>query len=554
MSLDERPAPGPPVAGPQAAAYSAAVIPGGGLVHRFIACWLLSALVFFALTMAWSFATPLGAASDEPAQIIKAAAVARGEFLGQPTVPANNADRQHLGRAVMTVIVPATYGRDSDLANCYRHKPNVTAACAPGATTSGQLESATTYVGRYPPFYYLVVGLPSLVWHSSTGIYMMRVLSGAASALLLGLALAAAAVWGRSRLLVGGVVVAATPMVVFLGSVVNPSGLEITASIATWTTGLVLALDRRDEPPKGLIAAFISCACVLTVTRSLSPLWLALIVATLVCLEPGGCWKLLRMRQIRIGGVILVVMAALGTIYITAFDALAITASGIPLKSGATVSTVVNLYQARASFYLTQTVGVFGWLDTSAPWPIVFLVGLAVIGLIWLALATALRRHVAVLIGVLGIALVLPIAIDVKNALALHSDVWQSRYAMPLYVGIPLIAATLAGRRKAIGTAPARRIVVGIGVLLCGSQLVCFYVALHRYTVGINGPVSLLLHRSGGWSPPVPPIVLLGLATVIIASYAWLVIRLAGEGISRSDVPLNPDQATSSLGPVPVAT
>lgn len=49
----------------------------------FSTCWAISTLVLFGLMVTWSFATPLGAASDEPAQIIKAAAVARGEFLGQ---------------------------------------------------------------------------------------------------------------------------------------------------------------------------------------------------------------------------------------------------------------------------------------------------------------------------------------------------------------------------------------------------------------------------------------------------------------------------------------
>jgi hypothetical protein len=487
--------------------------------------------------MAWVIATPLGAASDEPVQIIKAAAVARGEFLGQPTPTRDNTDTNHSGRAVMTVIVPATYAQDAALADCYRHKPQVTAACAPGASTSGQLERATTYVGRYPPLYYLIVGSPTLLWHSSAGIYMVRALSALASSIFLGLALASAAVWGRSRLLVGGVVVATTPMVLFLGSVVNPSGFEISAAIATWTTGLVLVLDRRDDPPRGLIAAFCVCACLLAATRSLSPLWLGLIVVTLIWLEPGGCRELARRHAVRVGAAVVIVVTALATIYIAAADALAITASGIPLKANATVSTVVNLYQARSSFYITQTVGIFGWLDTSAPWPIVFLVGLAIIGFLWLALATSLKRHVAALVGVLAAALVLPVAIDVKNALQLHSDVWQSRYAMPLFVGVPLVATAIAGGRKSIATVSARRLVVGVGAIMSIAQAVCFYVALHRYTVGINGALNLLLQRPGGWSPPLTPVVLIGLAAAAIVAYAWVIVQLAGAGADDRMLP-----------------
>jgi hypothetical protein len=51
-----------------------------------------------------------------------------------------------------------------------------------------------TYVGRYPPLYYAIVGLPSLVWHTNTAVYMMRLLSGLLCALLLGLAIALAAI------------------------------------------------------------------------------------------------------------------------------------------------------------------------------------------------------------------------------------------------------------------------------------------------------------------------------------------------------------------------
>lgn len=531
----------------------------GGGSGGFIGCWLVSAFVLFCLMVVWSLATPLGAASDEPAQIIKAAAVARGEFLGQPTQSTANSDRNHTGRAVMTVIVPATYGQSDVLANCYRHKVKVTAACAPGASQSGRLVAATTYVGRYPPLYYLLIGSPSLLWHSSAGIYLMRVLSGLVSSLLIGLAIAGAAVWGRSRLLLGGVVVATTPMVVFLSSVVNPSGMEIAASIAVWTLGLVLVRDRHEDPPTGLIVAFFVSACVLTATRSLSPLWLALIVLVLLCLEPQHCWQLLRRTSVRVGSAITALVTALSIVYIVAAQALAITASGIPLKASATAGTVINLYQGRASFYLNQTVGVFGWLDTPAPGAVVFLVGILVVGLLWLAFATARRRETVVLIGILVASVVLPIAIDVKNALQLHSDVWQSRYAMPLYVGVPLVAAAVAGRRRTIRDVPARRMIVIIAVVVAGCQWACYFVALHRYTVGGNGPVSITLHRAGGWTPPLPAALLLGLALVAVVAYAWTVLRLAGGG-DHPTTPAVEDVAPEAAGagpaeePAPVPT
>ncbi len=509
---------------------------GAGLTHSFLPAWLVASLVIFGLTVAWSFATPLGAASDEPAHIIKAAAVVRGEFLGQPTPAARNADRAHTGRAVMTVVVPATYGHDAFLGKCYQFNVKVTAVCAPGASTSGRLVSATTYVGRYPPFYYLMVGSPSLVWHSSAGIYLMRVLSALLSSALLGLALATAAVWSRRRLLVGAVAVAATPMVIFLASVVNPSGLEIASSIAVWTTGLVLVEDRRDDPPPGLIPAFFICACVLAVTRSLSPMWLVIILLALVCLEPRGVGLLLKRRAVRVWAVVTLVVSILAVVYIASADALAITASGNPLKPDATAMTVVNLYLNHASFYLYQTVGVFGSaLRPSAPFYVVLLIGAAVVTLVWMALVTAVRRHILVLVGLLGLSLVLPIVIDVKNALQLHNDVWQSRYALPLFVGVPLVSAAVAGRRRPITPVAVRRMQVGAATIVVFAQWVCFYDALHRYTVGIDGPFGLTLRIPGGWTPPLPAALLVLVAAIMSLTYGLVVARFLDPGGDGGD-------------------
>ncbi len=432
--------------------------------RRFSTCWLLSTLVVFALMLTWSFATPLGAASDEPAQIVKAAAVARGEFLGQPTTHQAELRVGHEGRAVMTVLVPASYARDADLPFCYRHHPRRSAACAPAAGTSDRLQATTTYVGRYPPLYYLITGLPSRYLHSGGGIYFMRVLSALASALLLGLALTIAATLSRSRVLIGGVALATTPMVVFLGSVINPSGLEISASIAAWTTGLVLVLDRAREPPTRLLVAFAGSSCILELTRGLSPLWLLLIALTLGALEPRRCWELLHQRAARIAAACIIAAGVVATAYIVLAQASDITPSGIPLPAHSTILSVADLFGSHSTGYVTQIIGDFGWLDTPAPFLAVLLIGASIAGLLWLSFATSLRRHAAVLVGLLVIALIVPMVIDIKNALQIHNDVWQSRYAMPLYLGVPLVAAAVSGRSKKLQPSHLRVMIVGVGV------------------------------------------------------------------------------------------
>jgi hypothetical protein len=49
--------------------------------HRLLGIWLVSTSILFCLSVAWSFATPIGAAQDEPSQLVKASSVARGEIV-----------------------------------------------------------------------------------------------------------------------------------------------------------------------------------------------------------------------------------------------------------------------------------------------------------------------------------------------------------------------------------------------------------------------------------------------------------------------------------------
>ena len=185
-----------------------------------------------------------------------------------------------------------------------------------GFRGSGREVKAITYVGRYPPLYYAIVGLPSLVSHTDTAVYLMRLLSGLASALFLGLALALAAFWSRSRLLVAAVAVAASAMVFVFSSVVNPSGLECATAICVWTGGLVLVLDQAEHPRQSVVVATAIAASVMVSMRgcrlcgsssSLSPCWR---------LSPRSVSNLLSCHNVRIatGAVGLVGVVAVGYI------------------------------------------------------------------------------------------------------------------------------------------------------------------------------------------------------------------------------------------------
>ncbi len=512
----------------------------------FARVWILSSLVVAALGALWVLATPIGAAPDEPTQIVKAAAVVRGELIGA-TAPG-------FPTAVTVVRVPASFGDDANVASCFAFRSDVPAGCARPLGTSDQTVSVGTYVGRYPPLYYLLVGTPSLLWRGAGAVRAMRLLSVLWSSLLLGLALAVAAVWSRSRLLVLALAVAITPLVVFLTAVVNPSGLEISAAVATWTTVVVLVLDHRRDPPRALVAATAAAATVLALCRGLSDLWLAIAAVTALALAPSALGLLGRRRSVRRAAVWPTLAAIAGGTYVLAADTLSVVPDGVHVARGSSTADIVVDTLGRAGAIAHQAIGVFGWLDTPSPFAVEALwwgVGAVVVvaGVVWTS-----RHNRTVLVALGMVVLVLPTAIVASQA-GHDGLVWQARDGMPLYVGLPLVAGAVAGRfghrRRAEPMAPEPsgadgpptvgssvwtaldtsdtigRLSVVVAGVVGACQWIDFTWALRRYTVGLDGPLLPWRHVRGGWQPPVDAALLVLAAALVATVYGRWVHRLS---------------------------
>ena len=231
--------------------------------------------------------------------------------------------------------------------------------CSHGLQGSGREVSAATYVGRYPPLYYAIVGLPSLTWHTSVTVYLMRLLSGLLTALMVGLALGLSSVWSGSRLLVLAVAVAATPTVLIFGSAVNPSGLEMAASLCVWTGGLILVLDHAEHPPPGLVYGTAAAAIVMVLTRGLSAFWLALIAVSLVALAPRSLAVLVRCRAVRVAGAT-VAVAGVGAVgYVLWAHTLSVYPLGQSVPSSMSSTGVLELALGRTKSLVTEFIGTF---------------------------------------------------------------------------------------------------------------------------------------------------------------------------------------------------
>lgn len=475
------------------------------------------AVVFCAMAL-WSAATPLYAAPDEPVHVIKAAAVARGQLVGQTA----GASQEAFGM----VTVPGTYGlpANRNSPTCFHRAPTVPASCAPAIAPSPAATHAWIYVARYPPLYYALVGLPSLLGDSTATIYGMRLVSALLSALMIALAVMVAVCYSRRRLALVGVGVAATPMVLFLGGVVNPSGLEVSAAIAAWTAGSVLVVERLDDPPPGLIAALGVAAAVFELVRSLSPFWLALSAVTLLGVaDLRRLRALLRRRDAKVVLAVVLVLGALACAWILGEHSTAVYArSGLGPTAEA---TILETSFAHNDFYIPTMIGVFGWFDTWAP-TFTYLAWYAMVGALVLVAAVLGRRRDALVLAGLALAVVVVPVLISSSQVHRYGYTWSGRDTLPLAVGLPILAGALLGGTGI--TARAARLAARLAPVLVCAQFAAFFEALRRYAVGTRGPdFGFLWHAA--WSPPGGfALALAGEAVVLVAGARLLAAAVRG--------------------------
>ena len=343
------------------------------------------------------------------------------------------------------VRVPAIFAIAERVPDCYRFRSEVPAGCAEAFSRRSGTARVATRAGSYPPLYYGVVGIPSLFAPSVTGVYLMRLVSAVLAAALLASALASTRRPGRRAVtLPFGVALAVTPMVLYGSGSVNPSGLEIAAALCVWASGLALVTGVGARPNARLVARTGVAAAVLALSRPTSPLWLALIGLTLLAVaRREAILRLWRRREVRAWLGIVVGAGVLATLWILLAGALHVHSIGEPIPLP--VSEALRATMGKTHLTVREMIGNFGWLDTPAPTYTIFVwlmgLGFVVVG----GLLVAARRDLAVLVGLLIAAVVVPVLLEARSV-SEKGLIWQGRYTLPLAVGVPILAAFAATR------------------------------------------------------------------------------------------------------------
>jgi hypothetical protein len=241
------------------------------------------------LGTAWLVGNPPGAAPDEPAHYLKALAAGRGDLYLPRRPPApphaeslSPAERWHQTTYRM-VRIPEGLAPLHLACNAFR--PEISASCVdepqpPGPTDVG------TVVGPYQPFTYVLPGLlMRLASEPQSATLLGRLGFWLVSAVLLGLAVFL--LWsptdGGWSLL--GLLVATTPMVMFMVSVLSANGLEIAAGLCFGAA--LIRLARNGGQQRWVWAATGASGAALALSRVTGVGWLVLSVLAVAVLVGG---------------------------------------------------------------------------------------------------------------------------------------------------------------------------------------------------------------------------------------------------------------------------
>ena len=381
-----------------------------------------------------------------------------------------------------------------------------------------------TQMGRYTPLAFAISGVGTLAGANDLAYRLSRLMVSLSSAALLGLA---AACLTKRRVSLVPMLMAITPGVIFLSSVVNPSATEICAAIALWAVlpGFLVAGDKsRLETATVAIAGL-----ALIVARPLGMVQYLLVLGTVIVATGSTrrIGRILRENQV-VASLHLVAGLFASWWYLFVFN------SAIDTKMAEYLPTKVALGEqilhslGDVPRVIIESIGNFGWLDTPTPRPIelaILLVTAALMAAGWRSIAEPAKLAMLVLAG---LCVLIVVAQDLNYYNILREYGSQGRHLTPLLSGLLL----LGGRHLQLSRRATQSVVTiwGIAIFVCGIS------ALRRYAVGVNGDNYFEMFSKPAWRPLIGinvTIVLLIICATAVASatleiekQAWRVEQL----------------------------
>jgi hypothetical protein len=444
-----------------------------------------SAAVVFALLMVmfttWTIGMPLFTSPDEAAHLYKAYGTAHLEMLGdvQP------------GQSTNIRVFDVPSGHDGVMAS--------TAAV-------------------YPPFWYAVVGGAARVIGESTHQRAYRAISALLCAALIALAFESAR-RSRQASLSPLLLIGMTPMTVFLTGTLNPNGFEIAGFILAWSLCLHLGRPRVATVSAGFIVGALVAAMLLS--RFASVVWVAAAgVIAAILLGWAGIRQLGRRFFIPAIGCAVAAVGALA-----AWSAYSGVSADDPRTAvDWTRGHVIRETIDRLPGLTKQMIGQLGWLDTPMPFVVHLLFGLLTLVVIIGVVLSRDRRLMVVTALVVVALLVVPIVVNVISA-PTAGLIWQGRYSLSMFAAFGFIG--MLAWRTTLDRVPSAEVEVllryGVCTAFVVAEVVAFWQALRRYTVGSHGKIWLTDPLP--WQPDVAPMVLIVVNLLAATALCGAILR-----------------------------
>ena len=483
----------------------------------------------YALLMAsWIVANPPYGGPDEWSHYLRAVGLGHGQLLGTPS--GREGALAIVGPTQPPFLDAKTYQDELTWVAQNTRKVRIPAGLTPGWFRCGQqtdpavsarclnnappLEQAGEWfnpTATYQPFPYL---LPAAISRVDVSPDHLGRLMRAGKALLALLLFGAAVflLWDPEARLVSftGLVVAVTPMAIFLSATLNPSGLEIMAAVAF--NAALIRLTRNEVADRNRrwpwTVAAISGA-VLALSRTQGPVWVALSLAAVIPL--GGVRTFLRMslehrRSSLPASIVVLVAIVLNRVWERiygphlAFDP-------TPLVSS------ISQGIAQLPAVLREQVGVFNYLEVPMPLLAYGLWGGLSVALVTVALLVGGRRERLHLLLAGAAALALPVVL-VATTMRHTGFGLQGRYVLSFSLVVPLLAGEILVRGyDRLRALDARQVFLPFVLIAGFVQFVAWWTNARRFAVGIRGPRWFV--PSAEWSPP-------------LGWWPWLLLAVAG--------------------------
>lgn len=481
-------------------------------------CATLVVLGWLLLIAAWVVSNPPFVAPDEYEHYVRAIGIGDGHLIGvKDTTARIGATPQQIAwtrKATRLVAVPA--GMDPRPFTCATGPGYLWATCLNEARPNPAPSEIATAVGNYPPLPYLLPAVLMRATRSPPGALRIARAAGAGLALaLLTLALLALYDPDAPMISIVGLLMAVTPMVLYCASILNGSGLEIAAAIAF--ASCLLRLLRGCSSRRWWAATAVSGAA-LVLSRPASPLWLAILLVTVLGASAPSRATLMgaaRRRSGQLAAAVLAVAVLLALYWEGRYGSHA-SADLSQLHAGL-VAGARTWWKA-----LPELVGKFGYLDVNLP---------IELPLLWLAMLAGV-----VLAGVRGRRAVVTFALLVAAAAVLPPVFYalftrptgyglQGRHLLPALVVLPLLAGEAVYRRRGrLGRRTTMALALGVPIGAALMQGVAWHVNAEYF----SGPEAgvWLLGRTV-WNPPLGwgPWAATALLGVILLSLAAVVGR-----------------------------